>query len=343
MTSLSRKLLTATIGRLRKARSALTRKLGFHTRPYQQLQRLLSSYGAELPPEVLVLGDSVAERVSRDDADTRPLWKMLADALQPLRTCAVTHSAYHAEIYRSLCAVLTRTRDRPEFVVIPINVRSFLPQWLLSPAYQFKEEMAAIEAWLANPHAKLKQVTFPPVVSAPAEAEFMNQRIDCIGSEFQRVGDFVNLIRTPPHSPTEEFRRRRIIFEFHYMQLVDKDHPRVAALREAVEVAEGLGARVVSYMTPINHQGGVRHCGRAFSDVLNRNVATLQEALAPRPILDLSGAFSADRFFHVDEPTEHLNQLGRLELATHVADELRKRQQSGHYKPAPNLATSSSA
>src|SRR6185503_2541212 len=57
-------------------------------KPFPALAAIVREYGsAGAGPTVLILGDSVMERVSRDDTDTRPLGEMIKAALDRTALC----------------------------------------------------------------------------------------------------------------------------------------------------------------------------------------------------------------------------------------------------------------
>ena len=71
---------------------------------------------------------------------------------QPLRIVGqVAHAAYNLDLYRYYAGYIARFYQRPKVVIIPINMRSFSPEWDLRPIYQFEPEKAVLiyGPWLA--------------------------------------------------------------------------------------------------------------------------------------------------------------------------------------------------
>lgn len=88
----------------------------------------------------IYLGDSVFLRVSNDDADKRPIKEMLR--MLDLNCYVFAHSALslsHAMFY--IKSLPDKTLERIDHLFIPINMRSFSPQWEFNPKWQFKSEM----------------------------------------------------------------------------------------------------------------------------------------------------------------------------------------------------------
>jgi hypothetical protein len=68
--------------------------------PFPELTYLIRTYNREGDaPDVLCMGDSVWERLSRDDVDQRNIGQILRDALQnTLAVAFISHSAYNLRI-----------------------------------------------------------------------------------------------------------------------------------------------------------------------------------------------------------------------------------------------------
>jgi hypothetical protein len=52
----------------------------------------------------------------------------------------VAHPAYHLDLYERYVNYLVEHGPKVESVIIPINMRSFSPEWDLRPTYQFERE-----------------------------------------------------------------------------------------------------------------------------------------------------------------------------------------------------------
>jgi hypothetical protein len=110
--------------------------------PYPELTQLIELFNSAKPtPEVLYLGDSVVERISKYDVDTRTLGTMVGDCLQgKLSVAYIAHSAYHLRIFYGFIQVIKTLKRRPHVIILPINLRSFSPQWDLNPVWQLEPE-----------------------------------------------------------------------------------------------------------------------------------------------------------------------------------------------------------
>ena len=295
--------------------------------PYPELKKLLSGYNSHrAAPEILYLGDSVVERISWSDKDKRALDAMVADRLKSRkRLMCISRSAYHVKIYFYMLQVLGGTRRRPRMVILPVNIRSFSPQWDKNPNWQFEEEIAALEEYLKNsseiPRLVRKKETIPF-----GEREMMME-FDFPFTDLKRFGEFQTIINSSPDTEEEKAFRKKQIFIFHYLHPLSDSHPKLAFLPRIIDLCRGLNIHLLIYVTPVNFQGGERRLGRAFVDLLSANVNVVRqkvESASPPPphFLDLSLALSSESFFHADEASEHLNQHGRAKLAEIIAGEI---------------------
>jgi hypothetical protein len=110
---------------------------------YQTLASIVVHYGqaATTPPEISMFGDSVAERVSRNDSDKRSLAQMVSENVAPRTFMALTRSAHQPDIYEPLIRAMLLQPRRPRVLIVPVNLRSFSPQWMLSPDWHFAQEI----------------------------------------------------------------------------------------------------------------------------------------------------------------------------------------------------------
>lgn len=328
-------------GVVKPSRSSLARALlrwpsSGHVPPYEPLRRLVEAYDREGGDEgALYFGDSVVERVSRDDADTKTLGQMVSDRLaHRYRTCVLSYSALRPDGYLALSRVLEITRSRPRLVVLPINIRCFSPQWDWNPSFDFTREIASIESYCRAPGRgvpKLVPTNKLPVTFWKRWA-FHRRRVYYPLSRFDRVGGFTKLIASKPTDVSAVDFRWQQIFIFHYLHPLALDHRQMQALRHMLRQLRALDLRVVSYITPINYQAGARLVGEEFAARVSQTVGKVLSLVAEedgvaasgpaegqQAIADWSFLLAEDCFFHRNEPTEHLNERGRRRLADAVA------------------------
>lgn len=293
--------------------------------PCPSLVALRAAYGDSGPaPEVLYFGDSVAHLVSRHDEDRRPLATMVRDALAPtLAMASIVEPAFHAEVYLSLVRALATLQQRPRVVVVPVNLRSFSPEWALNPKWQCNEVLRALEHYLANPAGDVPSVRNGVAGTGAERWRYLNARVDYPRHPGAKVADFHAVIADRPTAPEAQARRREAIFTFHHLFPLPADGPGLRALGQLAREVDTLGCRLLTYVTPLNHEAGTRVIGETFVTTVAEHVATVEATLrAGRPTAapprDWSRLLPADAFFHDLDPTEHLNEQGRSHLCAEL-------------------------
>jgi len=296
--------------------------------PFPELTCLIDNFNKQdVVPDLLCFGDSVWERLSYTDLDRRTVAEMLNDRLNDyMKVVAISHSAYNMRTYLGLIKALEKMRGRPKYVVLPVNLRSFSPQWFLNPLWQFKHENQVLEEYYANPEMKI------PVIVPVAEErgfydEFNKTLVYYPLSEYRTIREFREVIAIDPVDEAHAFARLRQIFIFHYMHQLTSEHLLIQCLDEILRRLVDMDIETLVYITPINYQAGVRFCGNDFSKQIGINSGLVYDVIRNYfgdrvRYRDLGCLLSSDYFFGLDNATEHLNEKGRSMLIEQLAAEL---------------------
>jgi hypothetical protein len=269
------------------------------------------------PPEALFLGDSVSERISRYDQDRRDLRFMLRDQFKnQLAIAAISHTAYNLKMFFLLLQALQKMRCRPRLLVWPLNLRSFSPQWYYHPEWQLQDEIQVLNKYILDQDKRILPVS-ESKDSRPSFEDFdaIPVKYDC--SHFQRIGHFRLIVQSHPETTEQRFFRWQQIFIFHYMYKLDTEHPLLKTLQDILELLRRMEIIGLIYTTPINYMAGERFVGTDFRKRILANCGLIRDVIAPYvtsglvKIADWSTAFDSSHFFHENEPTEHLNEIGR--------------------------------
>lgn len=295
--------------------------------PYLELQMLLENYNGAMPPDILYLGDSVLLRISREDDKKDTLDRMFAEKVADrFRVLGVAHTAYHLLVYKELIHVLKKTVHRPKIVFLPINLRSFSPQWDYHPSWQFRNEIQAAQSYWSNltcvdiyndderlPNKTLLRLYDSIPVYYPE-----------IG--LKTIGYFRNIINAKPDNEQKRKYRLQNVFRFHYMHELVGAHPKLNALTNIMKLAAEMGIYVIVYVTPVNWQAGQRYMGNSFINMVKSNVSLIKAQSALErfsPLVsfsDFSLLLDSDCFFSEDNSTEHLNEKGREILSDQLKE-----------------------
>ena len=303
--------------------------------PFVELISAIEAYSRSgAGPEVLLLGDSVALRVARQDHDRRSLAELVSDSLAPRRTHAFAGSAFHPELYFAVLKGLVRLPHRPSLVVIPINLRCFSPQWHWNPRFRLGSEVDVARRFAERPSrdgSALPRVEPLGGTRLRAALEtFAARRVTYPLLGETTLGAYLGVAQERAGTPERATRRRRDLFIFHYLHALSTSHEWLDALAEALNLLNAAQIHTFAYLTPINVDAGNRLVGPLFHEHVVRNARVVADRIGALEnhdrctFLDWSVDFSQDAFFHADESTEHLAEVGRRELAERISTQAKR-------------------
>lgn len=271
---------------------------------------------------IVYFGDSVLERISRNDSDRRTLVELISTKVSKYAEIVrLSHGAAHPGLFYALLQFLIELHQRPSIVVIPINMRCFSPQWNHNPQWQFEEYLDAIQKCKASAN---KTVPLVPEIETTVRRDpiFETRLVDCPGTTCRTVHDFREIILSKPSDPVGIRVRWRELFIFHYLPRLPRNHRRLVSLLDIHQLCEQERISTIFYVTPINYQAGLRLVDGPFADRFAENIQIVMSSLHSTScsiVVDWSRELDDHHFFHADDPTEHLNEIGRARLAELVA------------------------
>lgn len=267
------------------------------------------------------MGDSVAERISNADQDKRTLSEMIENNSPPgERILCISHSAYNMRMYEYFVRCFSILKNVPKAIIIPINIRSFSPQWYLQPEWQFEEEIRIIEDFLGEGNLKLNFKNKIDLINTPIYYPL---------TSLNSVEQFQQIINTKSTEKKVVLNRKRVIFTYHYTYKLDPNHELLKRMTNIVNLVRGHDIKLFFYVTPINYQTGSNLIGEQFTQINYSNLLLIKETLQNE---DYKGIhfenylelLSKEHFFNVDTATEHLNQMGRKQLASTISKDFNK-------------------
>jgi hypothetical protein len=287
--------------------------------------RLLNQYLGERR-EIIYLGDSSVHNVWEQDKDKSTISEMLQKRL-PLHTVGrVSAAAYHLDLYLEFVKYIAESSIHPKLIIMPINLRSFSPEWDMRPEYQFKKE----QLFLSTARNSFSFVFYRPLVLltdlTPIDREdYLNTSVFDGGQKVGKVKEFDD--PSYQSSSSQKIRNKMV---FQYMYSLSKDHRKIRSMLQIIDLLHQEGIPFIFYITPVDYQSGKEYVGEQFCERLTENtrfIHALFESKGSR-VLDLSmslgtaafnwGGNARDNFVY---PNEHLKEDGRR----FVAEQLSKR------------------
>ncbi|MDG1893473.1 MAG: hypothetical protein P8J37_01055 [Fuerstiella sp.] len=270
-------------------------------------------------PDVVYFCDSTNRWIDDEDVDRRPIAGILEDYMAGESVCALDNGSWHAQIYDAFLDAMIRQESVPSKLVIPINLRSFSPEWHKRPQYQFPDLIAQLEVskrpWKQGLFAPMKMLGLSTTTGVSPH-EFMNTPVYFKDDHVGRVCDFTG----PKYDiPTPELTRNKFIL--HYMYPLQVSHPKLKALRRIAEKCHDHQVQAVFYITPVDIRTGQQAIPGEFAQWIQRNCNVICRAVQSSGgvVLNLSEALApADFSWHL-YPNEHMCQTGRSFVAAEVA------------------------
>jgi hypothetical protein len=324
------------VGALRTYRKAKEVEV-VHGKP-QCLLKVLSFFGANHPsPVTLFLGDSTLQAISNHDNDRRCLGEMLDEAVPcQLGLARISRDGYHPGIFWMITHTLAALKRFPKYIVLPINMRSFSPQWDLHPVHQHVREVVEIRDWLGRSGYAANELK--GIDQQTSNDDYLSTRVNYPLTDLTRIEQFIRIELSRPKTDKEKHERWRQLFIFNQLHPLAPTHRKFCMIEKAVQMLRLGGVRLLCYITPINVEAGERFVGLEFKRLFQKNVALtvgrLQQAGGDKiRIYDWSMCFGSNRFTFAEDRSEHLNQYGRLQLTRMIVESLLDASKGGHEEP----------
>ena len=289
-----------------------------------QLAALKSCIGKEANT-IIFLGDSVNFSYAPSDRDKRRISEMLQDSLPDFRVVAIDHRAYHMGVYRGFVSRLTGSANKPNLVIIPVNLRSITTHWVKNPSWQFVD----LQRYLLF-DGVLFRVFFRPMRSFKiyrdstlSEVAFSRTPLYDGDIKVGTVKDYQSVSREDAST-----RNTKAMITYYYMEKLQEKNPRACDLVAISQMVKQTDLKVLFYITPIDYQKCDTVLGDRFSQRIKENKAIVRNLLEREKIdvLDLSFSLPSDGFYYRSQyPDEHLNEKGRKAVASMLRDSIATR------------------
>jgi len=293
--------------------------IGWSTHPYacgrrDHLDRLVAD-----GVTTIHFGDSVQRSTSPADRDRRNLHEMLQAGLADERMGSLQSDAGSMELYLACARYLARQDRRPRRLLIPVNLRSFSPEWDPRPEYQLRLELLRlrfgdpIALGFRTPLSLWKIYPLHPL----SREEYHRMPVVADGRRIASVGELIEGSRTAPGKTRLESQ-----FLFRYGVALTPDHRKLRAMEAIVDTCRGAGMEPVFYVYPVDVAAAEGAAGPFLREQILRNVQLIRTRMTARnaKILDLSGALPSGAFDWQASgtPHEHLNEQGRGAVAAEL-------------------------
>ncbi|MED3574803.1 hypothetical protein, partial [Cytobacillus praedii] len=276
-----------------------------------------------------VLGDSVMSVLAYQDMNRITLYDMLKNEIEDTSNFTVEgfhYPGFHFGVFYTVLQFLVNTEKLPSIIILPINIRSFSPQWNMNPDYQYEKIIQKINSYLDS-----IQVSDDGLYGIDKEITY-SKFIEYQSLYYRGIRElnskFISWVNRRPLDENEFSKRYKEIFKWHYMYSLTKDNRKFLLLKKIIQIMKIQDTKILLYITPINYRAGAKYAGDDFIRALNRNLQLIKDYLnedisANIHFCDFSKTLPETSFTHLNDTTEHLNENGRKLLASLILEKIK--------------------
>lgn len=282
--------------------------------PYYPERLLLDKYSRD-KIQIIYFGDSVIKYDGPDDKDKSSVVEMLSK-INPAYTIGdISNGGNWLKIDWELFKYILKSINRPEAVILPINLHSF-SVGNRGPAFQFEKEIFYLKTPLLVTYFYKPIAIFRAInINTVTYSDYAKLPV-YYGKE--KIGVAEDFDNPSIYSPTTENIRKLYVFTF--MQNLDKNHPYLKFLENIIDSADKAGIKLYIYLTPINFEEGVKYVGPDFIKQAAANAKTVCSFVKEKnlPCLNLAFSLNSGYFASPIYPNEHVNEKGRKFIAEQI-------------------------
>lgn len=260
----------------------------------------------------IFFGDSVFLRISKNDNNQKNLKIMLEEEFIDKETSIFAYSALSLTQYATYLSTIPPEVEF-EQVLIPINYRSFSIQWELNPMWQYQRYTLDMIK-----KSNSKQLSYKDLFS---NIDYNNSIGKYFYYGYRQTNFFLDSINSSNKTIDKWIERRKRIFAFNYLydSLVLEDSKRFNLIKTLPKLFNKR-ENITFYILPINIEAINFLFGENALAYLSKNIEKLIEEFkyAGYIVHDFSKSIDRFGFFNELEATEHLNQIGRLQLLNNI-------------------------
>ncbi len=279
----------------------------------------------KLKADIIYFGDSTINWAAKDDVNQESMPGLLQRLLPQNRVVKITHASYQMDVYEAYAEYMVRREYRPKVVIIPINLRSFSPEWDLQPLWQFEKEKLTLA---------MKDTFWMKFYKPLCVFKYFEPRRTRFEYEQAAVFDGDNFVGRVRDFDNADFRifsdeNMKKKLTFRYMYPLTAEHRKIKSLLHTAELFKAQGIDAIFYITPVDWQTIQKYLGQNSTARIAQNVAVIKNALALQrlDVLDLSLTLSTEDFSWRQDgqgpyyPNEHLKLRGRLIVVKNLVEQ----------------------
>lgn len=274
--------------------------------------------------DIVYFGDSTIGHIAKTDIETKTMPQILQKDFPRLHIGTIDHPAYWSSVYTAFILYMKQRHYFPAFVIIPINLRSFSPDWEENPGFQFEEEKlyAKTRGTLLYPFLPFLTAYGGISLYPISDDVFKNYPVIANKKKIGTIGDFDN---PSYHTYSAEKMKKKI--QVYYLYDLTKNDKNLQNLSAIADAFSHTPTRVIFYITPIDYQTGERYFKKDFLPHVRSTVGVIKQTLSKKHaiVVDMSFALPEGMFDWKQDMyvNEHLNERGRNYVVEKLAQQIR--------------------
>ena len=254
----------------------------------------------------LIMGDCEFTTISLKDKKKENLGEIIEAALGEHNTKVLAMHGMGLRAHYNAFSTQILLGMTPEIIVIMINFDTLTGKQHLLPRSQHVE--------------LIKQM----MISANGKNEELNEYYELVNKRFNNVN--TEFFTGEKKGKNDINQAARLYFMLNYMYKLNIDTEGIIYLRKMILLAHSNGIDVLPFIPPVNYMFAEQVLGDDFRVRYEQNVSKVRSILKEYMlnILDLSFAFTSDKFAEENTPDETLNYEGRIKASNMIIEKIRE-------------------
>lgn len=280
-------------------------------KPYPETAQKMIKALDQKDYEGVYFGDSVLYFNIPEERDTRTVVDFLNE-LGSASALECSHGSFSPLVIKDYCRILAQREKKPKFVIVPINLRSFSPEWYLRPMYQFQKDRIKVCYQTGDKNLK----TFTEFL---VNLFYKNLHLNVEEREWNEQHFFVNGKDLGTHEILQKTEDFESYYSFVYLNPISEDHPMLASIRDMADFLRQHDITLVMYFTPINMSKVSESVGRNKMVLIDEKINFIRRFLDANDIPVMNLAYDLpDKNF--PDRYEHLDPEGKAYVAFRVKE-----------------------
>ena len=246
---------------------------------------------------VVLFGSSIEQHYDKN-SDSHFSISEILDTISKKKIRGISHPGFYLPVFASFVDYIKNNNKnrKLEYLIIPLNLRSFSKPWYLSSYNQFRD----VDYCLSIKKMMLKEYA--------SSEKNLNIKLACNPNE-----NLDGFLKTFSLSKNDNDFEKCVYYEFN----IETENHTLKYLHSILK-EEYLDFEILFYFEPLDYQS----LTKKQLNYLDQNINFLKNILAKKQIkfIDLSKLLSTDKFDYYNSFNEHTKQIGKF----HTANEINK-------------------